>query len=1176
MAVPIETRAEPIPGYQLIERLGGGGFGEVWKASAPGGILKAIKFVYGDLQTESHEDAQRAEQELKALRRVQQVRHPYILSLERYDIVEGQLLIVMELADRNLWDRFRECRNQGLPGIPREELLRYMSEAAEALDLMNIEHQLQHLDIKPQNLFLVHSHAKVADFGLVKDLEGMMASVTGGVTPVYAAPETFDGWVSRYCDQYSLAIVYEELLTGQRPFNGNNVRQLIMQHLQAAPNLSPLPACDREVVGRALSKNPDERFPTCQAFVQALRSAGGSGVHAAVKLAAEPERPADGGSRATMRRDAVQEAQLQDSDLPEELPSDDDAGMSPVVQTAVETRWIRVHEGAEPVGDDTPPLTRLREEVRGPGLLFPALVIGVGELGLASVQRLRERLQQRFGSLEAVPNIRTLYLDTDPEAARRATDGGPGTALSGAEVILARLHRPSHYLRSQRGRAIMEACFDPKMLYRIPRSLVTTGLRALGRLAFLDNYRLIVSRLRRELEAVASEDSLHQATVETGLGLRTNRLRVYVVSGLAGGTGGGMFLDLAYVLRQLLKEMGYEQPETVGLFLVPPVDRNPNQTLALGNVFAALTELNHFSAPGTTFTAKYDEKQRAVRDNDAPYSRCVVLPLPQDTEGKAAREAVGLPADFLYRDLTTLLGRLADERRAAAPTQSRQPWGLACQTFGVYRISWPRQGLVKQVAGRLCKQLAERWKSKDAAPVRERVQESVGGLWAKIRLDGEHLLADLTEACTQAMGQAPEGLLAAAVQPLDGLQDATQTADIVAQVMDRLENVLGRPDSTASARQPVLYEPLHSAADKLIHDWGNRLTAYTDSLIEQPEFRLAGAEEAVRQLVVHLESELHRYEPLGKELTTRTADALDRIRTIQACLADPAAASRRTSVALANLAELIGAYSRWRYQSLIQQRLGNVYVSLRGRLSDQLREINFCRARLSELIARLDDPGQAIMAGDNGALGQDIYPAGCRTMDEAVQHLLKAVSPEDLQSLDGRMQDLIEQQFKTLAQVCLGSANMLENLHVLMQQTAERFANDRLGGLDIADMYLTHHADEGQVEADLALAFQEAAPALAGQRPSTEGEICFLALPANEAGQRLRTRALPAIACSELGVIEGSEDIACYREVPQLFLSDLEQLGPLALAAYRQMVAVEHFTPHTRTDIHRWRAATAG
>src|SRR5499425_1900192 len=76
MAVRIESQAEPIPGYRLIERLGGGGFGEVWKAEAPGGLHKAIKFVYGDLSS-AGDNGQRAEQELKALKRVLTVRHPY-------------------------------------------------------------------------------------------------------------------------------------------------------------------------------------------------------------------------------------------------------------------------------------------------------------------------------------------------------------------------------------------------------------------------------------------------------------------------------------------------------------------------------------------------------------------------------------------------------------------------------------------------------------------------------------------------------------------------------------------------------------------------------------------------------------------------------------------------------------------------------------------------------------------------------------------------------------------------------------------------------------------------------------------------------------------------------------------------------------------------------------------
>src|SRR5262249_43017945 len=152
-------------------------------------------------------------QELKSLQRVKAIRHPYILSLERFDIIDGRLIIVSELADRTLDDRFHGCRAKGLPGIPRQELLRYLEEAAEALDLMNGEFNLQHLDIKPQNLFLLYNHVKVGDFGLVKDLEGMFAQITSGVTAVYAVPETFEGVASRFCDQYSLAIVFQQLLT---------------------------------------------------------------------------------------------------------------------------------------------------------------------------------------------------------------------------------------------------------------------------------------------------------------------------------------------------------------------------------------------------------------------------------------------------------------------------------------------------------------------------------------------------------------------------------------------------------------------------------------------------------------------------------------------------------------------------------------------------------------------------------------------------------------------------------------------------------------------------------------------------------------------------------------------------------------------------------------------------
>jgi serine/threonine protein kinase len=386
MAVQIEPHAEPIPGYKLLDRIGAGGFGEVWRAEAPGGIFKAIKVIHGDLRSPDNDMVRYAEQELKSIKRVKQVRHPYLLALDRYDIVEGRLLITMELADCNLWDRFRECRAKGMVGIPRDELLLYLAETAEVLDLFNDQFQLQHLDIKPQNLFLLANHVKVADFGQVKDLEGLVGPVTGGITPVYAAPETFDGIITRNCDQYSLACVYQELLTGTRPFDGTSLAQLLTQHVNLPPNLAPSPACDRPALSRALAKKPEERWPSVKSFVYGLLNGSVSG---RVTFPMPRSNP-----------DIVLDA----------MPS-----TPPVAAQPAEPRGL-AHE--TPVGRgvvDGPIFTPAPPESSGPGPLRPALVIGLGQTGLRVLKRLRYDLAERFGQPEMLAIVQSLYVDTDPE-----------------------------------------------------------------------------------------------------------------------------------------------------------------------------------------------------------------------------------------------------------------------------------------------------------------------------------------------------------------------------------------------------------------------------------------------------------------------------------------------------------------------------------------------------------------------------------------------------------------------------------------------------------------------------------------------------------------------------------------------------------------------------------------
>jgi serine/threonine protein kinase len=273
MALTLDLNSEPIPGYRLTKPLGSGGSGEVWTCEAPGGILKALKVVRGNVDL--NEDHSGFEQEWRALDHIKTIRHPFLLAMDRIEVIDGELVIVMELADKSLRNLFEEYQDAGHRGIPRDELLGYFREAAEALDLMNFQYGLQHLDIKPDNLFLVSNHIKVGDFGLVnastkRDSSSSSTGELGGITPRYAAPERFHGQTASSCDQYSLAVAYQELLTGSPPFNGKNWRRLLLQHTREEPNLQGLSDSDRMVVARALSKESPQRFASCTEFVRAL------------------------------------------------------------------------------------------------------------------------------------------------------------------------------------------------------------------------------------------------------------------------------------------------------------------------------------------------------------------------------------------------------------------------------------------------------------------------------------------------------------------------------------------------------------------------------------------------------------------------------------------------------------------------------------------------------------------------------------------------------------------------------------------------------------------------------------------------------------------------------------------------------------------------------------------
>jgi hypothetical protein len=259
-------------GYTLIRRIGAGSYGEVWQAEAPGGVAVALKIIHRPLD---HAEAQR---ELQALELIKGLRHPFLAQTQAYWPLEDRLLIVMELADGNLRDRLKAHQEQGRDGIPPAELLAFFHEAAEALDFLHAN-QVQHRDVKPDNMLCVGRHIKLADFGLarVQGNRSVMTATSSG-TPNYMAPEIWQGRVAPQSDQYSLAATYVELRLGRPLFPVTNFARLMMDHLETAPDLATLPEPERQVLLRALAKDAAQRYTTCRDFVNALEL-GATAVH---------------------------------------------------------------------------------------------------------------------------------------------------------------------------------------------------------------------------------------------------------------------------------------------------------------------------------------------------------------------------------------------------------------------------------------------------------------------------------------------------------------------------------------------------------------------------------------------------------------------------------------------------------------------------------------------------------------------------------------------------------------------------------------------------------------------------------------------------------------------------------------------------------------------------------
>jgi hypothetical protein len=196
----------------------------------------------------------------------------------------AQLIVATLLANQTLGDRLKQCESEGRRGIPVDELLGYMDEAAKGLDFLNSSQHVigkslgavQHCDVKPDNIMLTGGSVAISDFGVAQTLaearQAAKATSLGG-TPAYMAPEMFVNTPSRTSDQYSLAVTYYELRTGTLPFVEHTYSAVYQAHRDGTLDFSACRPAEQQVLRRATAVNPNERFASCGEFVDQLRSA---------------------------------------------------------------------------------------------------------------------------------------------------------------------------------------------------------------------------------------------------------------------------------------------------------------------------------------------------------------------------------------------------------------------------------------------------------------------------------------------------------------------------------------------------------------------------------------------------------------------------------------------------------------------------------------------------------------------------------------------------------------------------------------------------------------------------------------------------------------------------------------------------------------------------------------
>jgi Tubulin like len=493
------------------------------------------------------------------------------------------------------------------------------------------------------------------------------------------------------------------------------------------------------------------------------------------------------------------------------------------------------------------------------------ICIGLGGTGRDVLMRIRRLIVDRYGDFKQLPVISFVHIDTDKGTSNVTglrtgnTYHGVDLRFSDAEKVAATMTRPevdnmvkelsrnaSNYDGSPGVYSNIFSWFPPQLLKNL--KAIDEGaqaIRPVGRLAFFHNYR----KIKSALESAEKRTRGHESFMIRNNWSVENKLNIFVVGSLCGGTGSGVFLDVAYCLRQMY---GNDGAQIVGYLIISP-ELYGNAPDKNANAYAALKELNYYATAGTTFQAEYDSQNLEFVEEARPPFEYVYLVSNRTAQDYRILEKSKLCNIIAHKITLDFAGELAPIITAQRDNflqhmiqtdEHPRPNVQRYLTFGLAEIYFPRDVAVQVSLNQIKIKLVDFWlegEGQSADP--HNLLASFLDRWYDRGNNDNGFINKLQQATTdgsKTFGNALSSWKNRLETNLTEIQNRDERQEVIAQISREVRSEFRKvqPGETESSRG-LWFTNLQQQRDRIMAEYIKDIDRYLTELLNPNSFNFS-------------------------------------------------------------------------------------------------------------------------------------------------------------------------------------------------------------------------------------------------------------------------------------------------------------------------------------------------